>query len=74
MAARISKQITRDTKDLKKDVKTFNEDEHSPLYDFESPLTFDAVKDPNGSFWRTLQAAPADVIIKDERVVPFSVK
>lgn len=69
LAARLSKQITRVTKDLKKGVKAFNEGQ-SPFCNIQSVLTFDTIKDPDGEFWCTSPRVPET----NECSVPVSVK
>ena len=73
LAARLSKQINKITKDLKKEVQTFNEVQQSNISDFQSPLSFDEIKDPDADFWCALETASFSEV-PDESFVPLRVK
>ena len=68
----MSKQINKITKDLKKEIKTFNEEQQSNISDSQSHLTFDEIKDPDAEFWCTLQTVSPGG--SDECFVPLRVK
>ncbi|XP_046841846.1 uncharacterized protein LOC124435957 [Xenia sp. Carnegie-2017] len=50
LASRLSKQITRVTKDVNKDIAAYNEAKESHSNHSHTALTFDAVKDPDNDF------------------------
>lgn len=70
LASRLSKQITRVTKDVNKDIAAYNEAKQSHSNHTHTALTLDAVKDPDNDFWCEYLAAPTD----EDCSVPFTVK
>ena len=73
LTARLSKQVNKITRDLKKELKTLNEVQQSDIPDSQSPLTFDEIKDPDADFWCALERA-SYAEVSDESLVPLGVK
>ena len=63
VAARLSKQVNRITKSVKKDIETYNNKDHGMVRQECLPLTisFDKIKDPDCPFWLTLRSADAEL-------------
>ena len=71
IAARLAKQVNRVTKQVKKDIEKFNNDEHGSVQSLPSNITFDGIKDPDCEFWLTLQPESRQQEIP---TVPLNVK
>ena len=52
---RLSKQVNRITKSVKKDIETYNNEDHGMVRQESLPLTisFDEIKDPDCPLWLT---------------------
>ena len=75
IATRLSKQVNHITKSVKKDIETYNNDDHGMVRQESLPLTmnFDEIKDPDSSFWLTVRSTDVE---SHERhfSVPMNVK
>ena len=76
VAARLSKQVNRITKSVKKDIETYNNEDHGMVRQESLSLTisFDKIKDPDCPFWFTLRSADAESYHGSHLSIPLNVK
>lgn len=73
---RLSKQVNRITKSVKKDIETYNNEDHGMVRQESLPVTisFDEIKDPDCPFWLTLRSADAESYHGSHLSIPLNVK